>query len=265
MPQNQNMARAGPIKKIPTGKQVVQPEPEPEPEPEVFTLDQLLVAQIIEGINNIAYSFPEGDPRLTRLFQARMCLIDYAGLEVLNTLEQEAAQRQAMLLTQIEAAQAAQHEQAAAARQPIAPRRRQTVGEQVQEEFKTTGDVVRGLVSDDNEGEEQGEEIPAEEQAAEAAVTEGEELPGDEGPVDPYDQDILNDPDAQLPGLSDIPHIGKKKPQAQPQPNAQQDGPVTQESRNVINRILKRDQGDKAQKGKPAQPKVQKETIDSVG
>lgn len=262
MPQNQNMARAGPIKKIPTGKQVVQPEPEPEPEPEVFTLDQLLVAQIIEGINNIAYSFPEGDPRLTRLYQARMCLIDYAGLEVLNSLEQEAAQRQAMILAQIEAAQAAQHEQAA--RPPVVQRRRQTVGEQIQEEFKTTGDVVKGLVSDD-EGEEQGEEIPAEEQVAEAEVTESEELPGDEGPVDPYDQDILNDPDAQLPGLADVPHIGKKKPQSQPQPKAQQDGPVTKESRSVINRILNKEQGDKAQKGKPAQPKVQKETIDSVG
>jgi hypothetical protein len=265
MPQNQNMARAGPIKKIPTGKQVVQPEPEPEPEPEVFTLDQLLVAQIVEGLTNIGFSFPEGDPRLVRLYQAKMCLIDYAGLEVLNTLEQEAAQRQAMIMAQVEAAQAAQNEQASAARQPVVPKRRQTVGEQVQEEFKTTGDVVKGLVSDEGEGEEQGEEIPAEEQAAETEVTEGEELPGDEGLMDPFDQDILSDPDAQLPGLSDVPHIGKKKPQAQPQPKAQQEGPVTQESRNVINRILHKDQGDKPQKGKPAQPKVQKETIDSVG
>jgi hypothetical protein len=88
MPTNQNAAKGGsPVRKIPTGKQVAQPEPEPEPE--LFTLDQLMIAQIIEGINNIAYQFPEGDPRLVRLFQARMCLIDYAGLEILTMIEQE--------------------------------------------------------------------------------------------------------------------------------------------------------------------------------
>jgi len=289
MPTNPNAAKAGSsIKKIPTGKQVAKPEPEPvpEPEPELFTLDQLLIAQIIEGLESLKYNFPEGDPRLVRLYQARMCLIDYAGLEILLRLEVEAAQRQQEAMARV----MAQREQEApmppqTPQRPVA--RRSRAAEDVEAEFKTTGEVVKNLVSEEGDEEvqpEEGEtepvaEMPDEEGAGEEVPVEGEvpaegeELPGDEGAVDPYEKDILEDPDAQLPGLEGIPHIGGQKKL----PPAPVEGPETRESRSLVDKILNKEKGvgqpilspqaapgKQQQKGK--QPAAQKkEHIDSVG
>jgi len=287
MPQQPNAVRAGTpvIRKIPTGKQVAKPQPEPEPEPEVYTLDQLLIAQIIEGINNIAYNFPEGDPRLLRLFQARMCLIDYAGLEILTEIEKDAARRQAVIMAQIQG----RGEDQSTPQPPQPPRRRSRGAEEIAAEFKTTGDVVKNLVSDEGDGDmqsdigevEPGAELPeaempeeggAGEVAAEGeAVAEGE-LSGDEGPMDPFEQDILENPDAALPGLEGIPHMGGRK-ELQPQ---QKDGPETRESRSLVARILNKEknapQPIASPPGNPAkqppkgkQPPVRKDHIDSVG